>query len=96
MGDSHKEVLLKCNLMYILRPFAFKGTLTNTVLPRATEDRLTYSDDFTGKIIPLDQNGTDFKAMRQAHAFNAEAWGDFVKLLNEWTIESWHDKAEFW
>lgn len=54
MGDSHKEVLLKCNLMYILRPFAFKGTLTNTVLPRATEDRLTYSDDFTGKIIPLD------------------------------------------
>lgn len=88
MGDNHTGVLLKCNLMCILRLLTFKGTLTNTALPRATEDGLTNSDDFTGKIILLDQNGTDFKAMRQAHAFNAEARGDFVKLLHEWTIES--------
>lgn len=54
MGDNHKGVLLKCNLMCILRLLRFKGTLTNTALPRATEDGLTNSDDFTGKIILLD------------------------------------------
>ena len=86
MGDNYKAVLLKCNVMYKLKLRTFKSTLTNTVLPRTTEDGLIYSDDFTGKIIPLGQNATDFKAMRQAHAFNSEAPSDFMKLLHEWTL----------
>lgn len=59
--------------------------MANIGLPRGTtKDRLTCSDDFTGKITPPDQNATDFKAMRQAHAFNSEAPGDFMMLLYEW------------
>ena len=60
--------------------------MTHTVLPRRnTKHRLTYSDDFTGKVILSDQKAADTKAMKQAHAFNPDAQGDFLKLLYDWT-----------
>lgn len=46
MRDNYKEVLLRCNLRYKLKLLTYKGTMTNTGLPRrTTKDRLTHSDD---------------------------------------------------